>query len=94
MRARRVPVADVPAGSVAAAHHNVGLALFQIVEHLRQQSLIVLHVGIDHRQVRCGSREHSFDTSGGQSAAANSLQAPDAAIRHCEFPQQLGGTIR
>ena len=70
MRAPRVPIADVAARRVAAAHHDVGVASLQGVEHLRQEPLVVLHVGIDHREVVRRGRQHMPSTQAEASPAA------------------------
>jgi hypothetical protein len=47
---------------------------------VRQQSLVVLKVSIHNSDVRRSASEDSLDAGGSQSAAANPLNAPDAAV--------------
>jgi hypothetical protein len=82
------PLADVAAGSVAATHDNVRFALLERIQHLGQELLIVLSIGIDDRKIRRRGHEHTFDTGGRQTASPDSLNTLYATIvrRECSYP--------
>ena len=56
------PLSDAAAMHLAAAHDDVETLLFELVEHFRQERLIVLQVSIDHGEVRRSGRQHAFHT--------------------------------
>jgi hypothetical protein len=92
-RAPRVPIADVAARRVAAAHHDVGIAPLQGVEHLRQEPLVMLHVGIHHREVVRRGREHALDAGGREAAAPDPPKTADAAVGLRVLAHQIGRAV-
>src|SRR5262249_29173864 len=60
----------------AATDYRVDCRLgLQYFEHVRQQLLIVLQVGVDHCYVRCRASQDSFNASGSKATTVNSLDA-------------------
>jgi len=88
-----IPIADVPARRVAAADHDVGIALFEQVEHLGQQPFVMLQIRVDHRKVRGRGREHPLDARRRQTAASDPRQASDAAVRRRMPAHGLSGAV-
>ena len=54
-------VADAAAGDESAADHDLGLATAQTVQHAGQQPLVMLQVGVHHRDIRGGAGQRAFD---------------------------------
>ena len=46
--------------------HQVGLAAFQLGQHLRQNLFVMLQVGVYHRDKGRGRRQHAFDAGAGK----------------------------
>ena len=63
---RRQPRRQARGLQVAAAHHQVDVAGAQGLQHPRQQGLVVLHVGVDHRHERRGAGQRALDHRPGQ----------------------------
>ena len=92
-RTTRVPIADIAARRVAAAHHDIGIALLQNIEHLRQQTLVVLKIRIDHRKIVSRGGEHALDAGRRKTAAADSAHASDPAVGRCVPAHHIGGAV-
>ena len=72
-RSAAIPLGDPATEGMSAADHHIEVLCLERREHLRQQGLVVLQIGVDHREIRGATRKHSLDDRGRQAAAANPL---------------------
>src|SRR5262245_20487580 len=75
------PTANAPVLDISTANHRVeGRLGLQCFEHVGEQPLIVLQVGVHYRDVRCGARQDTLDAGGSKPATANPLNAAHSTI--------------
>ena len=89
-----IPLANTTPFHVARAHHEVAAGLTQGLQHLGQDALIVLQVGIHHSQKRRGGGHHAFDASRGQAPALNAVHHAHAWIHASQLTHMIGRAIR
>src|SRR5262249_25296212 len=65
---------------VSATDHEVAAFLPEQVKHLRQDSFVVLQVGIHHGYIRRGGGQNAFHAGGTQTAPTNPLDATNAPM--------------
>ena len=69
------------------------IALAKYRQHLREQLLIVLQVGVDDRDVGRGRGEHRFGAGRGEAAAAEPLHAAHAAVEPRLLAHAVSGAV-
>ena len=80
-----VRMADWPQGSVPAGAFEDPAAL---------EGRVVLVIGIHHRDMGRGRRQHAFDCGGGQAAAADALDHPDTRMTQGDGAGFVRGAVR
>ncbi len=88
------PLANAAAADVATADHHVHLRVAQFIEHQGKARLVVLQVGVDHRDQRRGRGQHAFDARRRQSAPADAQQPAHARILLRHRRHSLAGVVR
>jgi hypothetical protein len=78
---RGIQSADSAAGHLPATDHQIHRFAFQHRQHLRQQLLVVLHVGIHNADMGVRTRQCAFDAGRREPAASNPLQGSVLAGR-------------
>ena len=92
------PVAGKPiqlgrGGQAARADDDIGVVLLEGLEHIEQQRLVVLQVGIHDGEVRRLGRQHSLDAGPGQSAPAQPADATDMRVLRADLPRLRRGIV-
>jgi hypothetical protein len=78
-------IADAAIRPVTGADHNIELPLLDRCQHLWEERLVVLNIGVHHRDERSRARENTFDAGRGQAATPEPLNAADIALLLSEF---------
>ncbi len=78
----------IAALDIACADDEVGLARFELRQHLGQQRFVMLQIAIHHGHERRAGRENALDAGPGQAPARDT---PEAAYPSVRGAQRLGG---
>ena len=73
-----------------AADHQINRIAFQDRQHLRQQLLVVLHVGIHDGDIGCGRCQGPFDAGRREAPPPNALQAAHSPVAPADLADPLG----
>ena len=87
------PAAEPPS-TIAAGDREIGAPVAQRAPASRQQPLVVLQVGVHHRDVAGLARQHALDAGAGEAAPADAADAADAAVALADRARGRGGAVR
>ena len=83
-----------PAIEIAAGHRDIGASGAQGIQHGNEQPLVMLKVGVHHRDVAGLARQHAFEASSGEAAPADAADAAYAAVVFADGARGGGGAVR
>jgi len=83
-------IAETPASHIAAPDYQIDGAAFERLQHAREQSLVVLKVGIDYRNVGRARSEHTFDASCCETAPADPLKTAHPRVAPSDGANMFG----
>jgi hypothetical protein len=67
---------------------------FDLLEHARQQHLVMLQVAIHHREIGRAARQHALDAGRTEPASAKALPATDTALRPRQLAHHVSRAVR
>ena len=91
--AAAVPSANPAARDIATADHQISRAAVEGFQHLRQQPLVMLQIGVHDGDIRRGASQHAFDAGSGKTAPADPLQTAHPGITPREVSDVLGRAV-
>ena len=78
---------------VAAGDRDIGASGAQRIEHGNEQLLVMLQVGVHHRDVASLARQHALEASSGEAAPADAADAAYAAVGFADGACDGGGAV-
>src|SRR5689334_4451735 len=70
------------------------MIFFQPSKHCGQDAFVVLHISIEHGEIRGGRGQYALNTGTGQTPPTNSPNNANMRFSICDLADEVGRTIR